>query len=137
MLRRSHAAVLAFLAERRDRLLDLATGAAGAAEEEIALDTVLLRMCGRDAEWRGQLLAVDVVRCGDAQLMSATDTLPAGVLLAPLQSNYAPLLGLLSRLIEQVAGSSVTPIDRVFKQMVALPLWSRVDTSALHALPSE
>ena len=65
------------------------------------------------------------------------DTLPSGVMVAPLQSNYTSLVTLLSRVIGQVTSSTLIPIDKIFKQMVSLPVWGRIDLNALHSLPSE
>lgn len=71
------------------------------------------------------------------QLLNAVDTLPSGVMVAPLQSNYTSLVTLLSRVIGQVTSSTLIPIDKIFKQMVSLPVWGRIDLNALHSLPSE
>lgn len=58
-------------------------------------------------------------------------------MVAPLQSNYTSLITLLSRVIGQVTSSTLIPIDKIFKQMIPLPVWGRVDLNALHSLPSE
>ena len=65
------------------------------------------------------------------------DALPAGVMLAPLQTTYTTVLSLITRLIGQVTNNTLSPIRKVFSTMASLPLWNKVDMNVMHSLPSE
>ena len=59
------------------------------------------------------------------------------MLVAPLQANYTALLGVVGRVVEQVAEMAIGPVQKVFQQMTSLPGWGHIDTTAIHSLPSE
>ena len=58
-------------------------------------------------------------------------------MLPPLQAEYTRLTALMTRVLTQVAEVTMTPVGKVFRQLAALPVWSRVDVNAVHSLPSE
>ena len=69
--------------------------------------------------------------------MSSLTTLPAGVMVSPLQGAYTAFLALASQLVDTTARFTLKPTRQVFKQIPVMPQWSRVDASAVHPLPSE
>jgi hypothetical protein len=57
-------------------------------------------------------------------------------MISPLQANYAAMLTLVSRMIDQLSGVTLAPVDDILGKMSSLPQWGRMDDS-LHSLPSE
>ena len=69
-------------------------------------------------------------------MLSSLTTLPSGVLVAPIQANYASLLALANQLVSSVLRFTLAPVSHLFKRIPAMSQWAVVD-SAVHSLPSE
>ncbi|KAK8818906.1 hypothetical protein WA577_003016 [Blastocystis sp. JDR] len=126
LLRHNQLAVKHFLQDNRPLFTALVTSETPGVSS-FTSDALLLAMVSQDAAWRASITT----------LLSSLTTLPAGVMVSPLQAVYTGLLTLTSQLIDTVACFTLAPARHVFKQIPTMPQWSRVDASAVHPLPSE